>query len=120
VSKWGESVYDLKNLVGQSLSGYRIELWYVLFLSTGETSGQVAGYFTDRDLATAQGRGQGWYGRDGSVDGVYVLTQDGKTGYLVKIDKPVHLSEQESLANEAKRKALEKLTPEEQRLLGLM
>lgn len=110
---------DARNLVGQQLGHYSIQLWYELFLPTGETGGKVAGYFTDRDLATAEGRGKGWFGQDGSVREVYVLTKDGKTGYLLNHDQAVVLSNQETLEEEAKRKALEKLSPEERRLLKL-
>ncbi len=87
----------MRKLVGQDLVGWRIEIWYELRLSVDERGGgKVGGYFTDKTLALAAGKGEGWYGSDGTVSQVLVLTRDNKTGYLVKGDQ-ISLSDQDDL-----------------------
>jgi len=49
---------------------------------------------------------------------VLVLTDDGKSGYIVSAN-PIALNEQEELRKVAVAAAKDKLTPEERRLLGL-
>ncbi|MDD2757981.1 MAG: hypothetical protein PHD72_01220 [Patescibacteria group bacterium] len=107
-------------LLKEGLAGWRVETWYMLQLSDNEmgNSWNIGGYFSDKDLATAEGRGRAWYGRDGNVVEVSVLTKDGKTGYVLN-NTPVELSDQEAIRAEAVKKALSLLTPEQQRLLGL-
>ncbi len=108
-----------KGLVGESLRGWRVETWFELRLSTDERGGfEIGGYFKDKDLASATGKGKGWYGGDGKVEEVLVLTNDGATGFLVRDDQ-IKLSDQDALKATAVEKAKTKLTPEERKLLGI-
>lgn len=109
----------MTELIGQDLAGWRVEIWYELRLSFDDVGGYtVAGYFTDKVLAGASGKGQAWYGNDGTVAEVPVLTKDSITGFIVK-EESIKLGEQESIRAKAITKAKSKLTPEEQKLLGI-
>ncbi|MDQ1283989.1 MAG: hypothetical protein QG620_337 [Patescibacteria group bacterium] len=104
-------------MLSEDLAGCRVEMWFELSLSTGETGSEVAGYFTDKDLATEKGRGKGFFGADGYVEPVFVLTRDGKTGYL--IGKEIRLDDEAKTIESVRERALKKLTAEEIRILGL-
>lgn len=105
--------------IGKDLAGWRVETWYEQRLSIDEYGKyEVAGYFTDKDLASASGKGKAWYGSDGTVAEVLVLTKDGTTGYIIKGDKII-LSEQDAIRAGAIEKAKSKLTAEEKKLLGI-
>lgn len=109
----------MKELIGKNLTGWRVETWYELRFSIDEYGKyNVAGYFTDKDLASASGKGKAWYGNDGTVAEVPVLTKNGTTGFIIKTDQ-IMLSEQESIRAEAIEKAKSKLTAEEKKLLGI-
>jgi len=109
----------MRGMTGKDLAGWRVEIWYELCLAKDERGGyDVAGYFTDKDLASATGRGKAWYGGNGTVEEVLVLTDDGKSGYIVNAN-PIALSEQEELRKVAIAEAKRKLTAEERRLLGI-
>ncbi len=109
----------MKELIGKDLAGWRVETWYELRLSIDEYGKyNVAGYFTDKDLASASGKGKAWYGSDGTVAEVPVLTKDGMSGFIVK-DGQIKLSEQDTIRAEAIKKAKSKLTAEEKKLLGI-
>ena len=108
-----------KNIVGQDLSGWKVERWYELSVMTGETGSRVIGYFTDENLATASGKGEGWFGSDEMVGEVTVLTQNGVYGFILD-KKSVALEEDTARRAVATQRALDKLTPEEQKLLGFV
>jgi len=109
----------MRHLVGQDLHRWRIKIWYELHLSIDEFGkSQISGYFTDETLALAAGKGKAWFDSDGTVDEVLVLTQDNKTGYLLKSDQ-ISLSNQDAIRVEAIKKAKAKLTPEDRALLGI-
>jgi hypothetical protein len=108
-----------KGLIGEDLRNWRVETWFELRLSTDENGGyEVAGYFRDKDLANATGKGKSWYGGDGKVEEVLVLTNDGAFGFVVGDDR-IYLSDQNALKATAVEKAKAKLTPEERKLLGI-
>lgn len=109
----------MRQMTGKDLAGWRVEKWFQLNLSTDDRGGyDVAGYFTDKDLASATGKGKAWYGGDGTVEEVLVLTDDGKSGYIVSAN-PIALNDQEELRKVAIAKAKGKLTAEDKKLLGL-
>lgn len=109
----------MKELIGKDLSGWRLEIWYELRLSYDEYGkSKVNGYFSDKSLATASGKGKGFYGCDGTVADVVILTCDGKTGYMA-IDHQILLSDQENARAEAIKAAKAKLTAEQLHLLGV-
>ncbi len=111
----------MQEIIGKDLAGWRIELWYELRLSQDEIGGkyEVAGYFNDKNLASASGKGKAWYGADGYVVEVSALTKDGVSGYLVANNPKITLSDEETIMAEAITKAKGKLTIEERRLLKL-
>lgn len=120
-NKGGKAMVELsgKGLIGEDLQGWRVETWFELRLSTDENGRyEVGGYFKDKDLASATGKGKGWYGDDGKMEEVLVLTNDGAFGFVVGSDR-VFLSDQDALKARAVEKARAKLTPEERKLLGL-
>lgn len=108
----------LKQLVGKDLRGWRLERWYEVRLSGNErgTEETIGGYFAERGLATIAGKGKAWFGGDGTVVEVLVLTKDGVTGYLVSGEE---VSLNKSLKDKAIADAKKKLTPEERGLLGV-
>lgn len=109
----------MEKLIGKDLVGWQVAIWYELRLSKDEYGKyDVAGYFTDKDLASASGNGKAWYGGNGEVVEVFVLTKDGTTGFIIKTDQ-IMLSEQEAIRAEAIEKAKKKLTAEEKKLLGI-
>jgi len=77
---------DLKQLIGQNLTNWRIEKWYELRFSPigSGRQNEITGYFTDENLASAAGKGKAWFGSDGTVKEVLVLTTDGKTGFIIQ------------------------------------
>lgn len=107
------------DIIGQDLSSWRAERWYELRAMTGETGSKVIGYFTDANLAAASGKGEGWYGSDGMVGEVTVLTQDGVIGFILDKES-ITLEEDAARRAVAIQKALDKLTPEERELLGIV
>lgn len=109
----------MQRFIGKDLAGWRVEIWYEQRLSTDEYGGyKVEGYFTDKDLASASGKGKAWYGSDGTVAEVLVLTKDGTTGRIINVGQ-VKLSEQDVIRAGAIAKAKSKLTDEERKLLGI-
>ena len=117
----------MKNLVGQDLNGWRVEIWWELRLTTDEYGihYQIDGYFSNKDVATAEGVGKSWYGGDGTAHEVFVITKDGNNGYVVssvatKSEKTmVSKEDEERRKQDVITKAKSKLTPEERRLLNL-
>ncbi len=108
---------DVRQLVGADLSNWQVVVWYQLSLPTGEVGSRVEGYFTDKDLATAQSKGAGWYGSNGTVTEVYVLTSDDKNGFVLDSRNFASLSDETTLLAAAIDRARAKLTPEELVLL---
>lgn len=108
---------DLSRLVGTSLNGLEVVVWYELSLPTSETNSAVEGYFTDPNLAEVQGKEAGWNNMDGEVNAVYVLT-DGNVGYLLA-NKSVALPDEDKLREVARSQILERLSEAEKALIGL-
>ena len=110
----------MRDLVGKDLAGWHVEVWFELRLSTNESGGyEVGGYFKDKDLATVTSKGKGWYGGDGEVVEVFVLTLGGLAGFIVKSDPPINLSKEDDFRTMVIQRAKDKLTPEERKLLGI-
>ncbi len=109
----------MKDLIGKNLADWRLEIWYELRLSTNERGAyDVAGYFTDKNLANSTGKNQAFYGSDGKVAEVLVLTKDGTTGFIVNGEQ-IKLREQATIRAEAIARAKSKLTAEDKKLLGI-
>ena len=110
----------MHSLTGCDLAGWRVEVWYEVPITTDERGEYyVGGYFTDRQLATAQARVSGGYGSDSKVAEVFVLTGNSRTGYILPTD-PVRLSEEHEIRAQAVERARARLTRGDRMLLGLV
>ncbi|OQA03220.1 MAG: hypothetical protein BWY68_00800 [bacterium ADurb.Bin400] len=107
---------EVKKIVGQDLSGWRVERWYQLNAPTGETGSKVIGYFKDENLAIAYGKGKGWFNSNATTCGVFVLTKDGRTGFLLNPSN-VCLVDEDDCRARVVGEIKAKLSPEEVALL---
>lgn len=99
------------------LSTYRIEEWHRVIVETDDKgSEKCIGCYANRDVAVSVGRGKGYYGRDGRVSPVQVLTQNGFEGFLLPVDLTVALDVRE----QRRHNAVAKLTLDDQYALGLI
>lgn len=108
-----------KDIPRGSLDGWCIAEWYKLSASTSERGdNRLIGYYTDKHAAIEAGRGKGFY-CDGEVSSVFVLTHDGKTGFLVDAKQASLMTDQDQLHEAAIQRALDKLSPGERELLDV-
>ncbi|MFA5124329.1 MAG: hypothetical protein WC473_00680 [Patescibacteria group bacterium] len=81
-----QTILDLTDL--QDLSGWRLARCYEVLSSKREHSVCLAcdfdsrGFYDDSILASIASYGIGWWGGDGVVREVLVLTQDGRNGFI--------------------------------------
>lgn len=116
---------ELQKMVDNGLGGWEVQKWFQLVAhgaGIGDSS-HVVGYFTDKDVATVYGQGQGDWG--GDADGlyeVYVLVPkhgEKKFAFLIDNLQRVQLTDGGEAMVKARKKALDKLTPEDRKVLGL-
>lgn len=109
----------MQELLGKDLAGWRLETWYELRLTINELGAyEVGGYFTDKNVAIASGRGKAVFGSDGQIVEAHVLTDDGISGFVVANTMIVR-DNQEAKKAEVIERAKSKLSPEERKLLGI-
>ncbi|OGI25154.1 MAG: hypothetical protein A3J76_03035 [Candidatus Moranbacteria bacterium RBG_13_45_13] len=106
-------MFYLLNGMVKDLGGWRVDIWYSI-----KPKGGTDSYFKAPDITAARVKGKIWYGDDGEVEEVAVLTKDGKTGYIV-IAKIISLVEDDTIRDKARARAKAKLSPEERRLLKI-
>jgi hypothetical protein len=100
------------------LASWKIEKWCKIERSTDERGGNVIfGYVKDPDVAASMARGIGWYGGDGTATDAFVLTQNGLNGFLVARESVATMTDEDKKREEIRAGAIQKLTPEERRLL---
>lgn len=112
----------MKDLVGQDLTEWKIEVWHELRIAVQDQDGpwvHTEGYFSNPDIASTVVISKGWRERNPKIREVLVLTRDGRTGYIIS-DKSVNKVEADNnvLRQEAIDKVKKKLTLEELELLG--
>jgi len=108
--------------IGIDLAGWHIEEWFEVWGSNSEYENRtrVVGYFKDEQIAHLKKRGQGFWGSNGEVDNVLVLTKDGRIGFVLKTPSvTVYLKKEKIIQANATKKAKEKLSVEERMLLGI-
>lgn len=113
-----QEIDSVKELIGQSLDGWKIE--EITKVSKGDEEGKsyaTVGHFRDRDIAEVYA---GLMGRSNttSVDSVIVLS-NGKASFLIAEQKPLDMFNEESEAEELRKKILGKLTSAEQKFIGI-
>jgi hypothetical protein len=106
--------------IGVDLAGWKIETWYQLGSPVDEIGAKldIIGYFTNKDLALISAKGKGWYAGDGKVSEVLVLTDGSGTGYIVS-DAGIQLSDEIKISADLTKKAKDKLSLEERKLLKI-
>jgi hypothetical protein len=81
---------------------------------------ELRGYFSRSSVADQHAKGIGWYGGPGLVKKELAISIGDKV-YVLKHPDPVDLDEKDKKAqDELRQKALAKLSPDEQRALGLL
>lgn len=109
--------------IGEELVGWRREKAWELSLSDNEYSSHVEGYYHDRSVAVASGQGRGWYGGNGTVKEVDVIT-NGIYFYPVEPDASLFKDSDAILRAKLKEELLIKLQkqfkPEELEILGIV
>lgn len=109
----------LKELVGKTLTAFKVqEVIKIVRVNEDGLNPQTLGYFKDPTVADAFA-GPQVNGNQIRTRPILVLT-DGTTAYEFNEDEsPVKFFNDEEEAKKLKEKILEKLTPEERKLLGL-
>ncbi len=102
---------------GQDLQGWYIEIWYQLVTVKDSGKSKVVGYINNEKLARAIANKGGSWGAKGKAIQITVITQDGKTGHIIK-KKSIHPNH-EKLRQEAMLSILPKLDDDEIAILGL-
>jgi len=102
---------------GQDLQGWHIEIWYQLIATNAAGKNSVIGYLNNEKLAKAIANKGGSWGVKGKAIQITVITQDGKTGYIIK-KKAIHPNH-EKLRQEAMQSILPRLDDDEIAILGL-
>lgn len=103
---------------------YEIKLVYCVYETLDEFSrrGGLVGIFTSLTDAEKHNKGVGWYGGNGAIVAKNVILIDDEV-FLLESDRPVLLDvtskEIKRREQERKNKILQKLTKEEQEILGL-
>lgn len=117
---------ELKDLVGEDLSAYRIKTFYEVQITHDEIGIHKTAKpecFLDEALAAFRAKGASWYGGDGNVVLIYALVNDADSEHGLALTG-VNAAKSLTLCNEAQEKLdaakqiLAKLTPEERAILG--
>ena len=109
----------MEELIGKNLAGWRVEVWTELSNIRENGENKPSMYFTnaERDLLSVIMKGAG-PGCDASPAEVYVLTKDGKTGFIIK-SRQVELVDPEIARTIAMEKIAGKLSDAEKRILSI-
>jgi len=105
----------------KDVKDWRAEVWYQVRTDVNETGAKVhpIGLFKNKQVADVFAIGKGWYGGNGAVFEVDVLTNDGRTGHIVKLGELLPLSDEDAETKSLREIALGKLSAPERKLLGL-
>ena len=106
--------------IDTELKGWKIITGYKLRSQKPDGKLRVIGYITDKQIAQAIANKGGSWGDKGEITEVQILTQDGKTGYVLQ-PKAVDLSKQDALITDSQQRILAQLDldPHERIILGL-
>ena len=106
--------------VNEDLKGWQVIICYKLLTQKANGKWKIVGYIEDERTARAIANKGGTWGDKGQVKEVRILTQDGKTGFILQ-EKPIDLSAQEVLIENTRQRILDQLDldPDERIILGL-
>lgn len=105
------------NLLNKDLKGWKILMIFEIQRASGGENPKTEGYFANKNLAQVVAQKTGVMKGKGTINEIYVLTQDGKTGYI--ISDHIDFSDEKEIEDKERNDALNLLTPEQRRLIGI-
>jgi hypothetical protein len=101
------------DLVGIDLSGWKVEIWYEVKVhwENRNHSGTRLDYFSDLTIAQIAGTMAGKDSKDVEPKEIFVLTRDGKTGYLLSGELKASPKSLVEIQEEKKKCVLNTLSP---------